>query len=118
MFGYLYQVTYESICFLLLGWGVFATHGIKKGSFLLEYRGKKRSAKEMKLLEKQYEEKGLGSYVYYFDFNGKKWWVLLLCVSCILLYCIFLRECKGKLRKIYMMVKWYEINKSIYRYTV
>ncbi|XP_065671733.1 uncharacterized protein LOC136089609 [Hydra vulgaris] len=56
-----------------IGFGVFTLLPRKKGEFLLEYRGKKMTAQEGKLLEENHKNRGNGCYQYFFTFQGKKY---------------------------------------------
>ncbi|XP_065651081.1 uncharacterized protein LOC136079279 [Hydra vulgaris] len=51
-----------------IGYGVFATNKFLKGDFLLQYRGDVISLNEAKFRSQQYENKGLGCFIY----NGIK----------------------------------------------
>eukprot|EP00794_Sanderia_malayensis_P019616 gene19616-21548_t len=59
-----------------VGWGVFATATLVKGSFLLEYAGDLISAAEAEAREIAYQKKRLGSYLFFFSHEGKS-----LCVD-------------------------------------
>ncbi|KAH3723716.1 hypothetical protein DPMN_049510 [Dreissena polymorpha] len=51
----------------VIGEGVFATKPFKKEDFLLEYKGDLITrVKHARQLEKEYEKKGQGSFIYFF----------------------------------------------------
>ncbi|KAJ8037512.1 N-lysine methyltransferase KMT5A [Holothuria leucospilota] len=52
-----------------IGWGVITTTARTKGEFLLEYAGDEITADEATRREGLYEEKGLGSFLFYFGRN-------------------------------------------------
>ena len=59
----------------MTGSGVFATKSFAAGSFLLEYEGDLiRDYKYACRLEREYEEAGLGSFMYFFKYREKTMW--------------------------------------------
>lgn len=60
---------------VFIGHGVFTTKQFVKGAFLLEYDGDLiKNYKHACRLEKEYEQAGLGSYMYFFKYQEKKLW--------------------------------------------
>ncbi|XP_057300018.1 uncharacterized protein LOC130630515 isoform X2 [Hydractinia symbiolongicarpus] len=59
-----------------IGHGVFALKKFIPGDFLLQYPGSLVTAEKGDKLEKYYEKKGKGCYLYFFNYHGKK-----LCVD-------------------------------------
>ncbi|XP_057297651.1 N-lysine methyltransferase KMT5A-B-like [Hydractinia symbiolongicarpus] len=59
-----------------IGHGVFALKKFIPGDFLLQYPGCLVTAEKGDKLEKYYEKKGKGCYLYFFNYHGKK-----LCVD-------------------------------------
>jgi len=58
---------------LILGNGVFSTKMFEENTFLLEYRGTLEDAIAGENRLNLNFENGDGSFVYFFQFNGKKW---------------------------------------------
>lgn len=58
------------------GRGVIADKPFAKGDYVITYEGNQISAKEAKKFEEEYAKnsKNLHSYMYYFEFKGKKLW--------------------------------------------
>ena len=68
--------------YCISGRGVFAKCQIKKGDFVVEYRGKTITRSEKTILENKYEKEKLGSYLYQFRHQDKaQWFVLLICIK-------------------------------------
>lgn len=55
------------IFYFSLGWGIFAKEAIRKGDFILEYRGEIVEEKEMTKRQVEYQKSNAGSYVYEFE---------------------------------------------------
>ena len=62
------------VILLFLGWGVFTTADIEAGSFVAEYKGDLIFMDEGGKREIEYEKLGEGSFLYFFDHSGKKYW--------------------------------------------
>jgi len=58
----------------VLGYGLFAREEINKGDFLLEYRGELIDIDEAEKREKEYIDRRLGSFMYFFSHGGKQLW--------------------------------------------
>ena len=68
------QLCFFALIKFFLGWGVFATNTLSKGSFLLEYVGELISASEAETREADYQKQLLGSYLFFFSYEGKSLW--------------------------------------------
>ena len=56
------------------GWGIFANVDIAQGVFVAEYKGELVMRSEGISREELYENEGQGSFLYFFDYGGKKYW--------------------------------------------
>jgi histone-lysine N-methyltransferase SETD8 len=57
------------------GRGVFATRNFRRNEFVCEYSGELISPNEAEKREKRYsEDSSIGCYMYYLQFNNKKYW--------------------------------------------
>lgn len=64
-----------SISIIISGEGVFTTKAFAKGEFLLEYKGDLiKSLKQARRLEKEYADKDLGCFMFYFKYREKSMW--------------------------------------------
>ena len=60
------------------GEGVFSTKKFFDGDFLLHYKGELiQNMKQARRLEKEYEEAGLGSFMYFFKYSERTMWYSL-----------------------------------------
>ena len=58
---------------LSVGKGVFTTKPFQSGDFLLQYKGEHIDAKEGERREEEYSD-DLGSFMFYFQWDGKTNW--------------------------------------------
>lgn len=56
---------------------MFTAKDVSPGAFLLEYPGELISAEEGEEREVEYEEKGKGCFLYFFNHLNKKMWYVL-----------------------------------------
>lgn len=64
------------------GRGVIATRSFKKGEFVVEYAGDLISYPAAKDRERIYaSDPGFGCYMYYFVYNSKNYWYVLMFLS-------------------------------------
>ena len=115
------QVINRSFNIFFIGSGVFTEKEFFQGDFLLEYVGKLLSIKEGLATEKKYKkDPTVGSFMYFFDCRGKKyWWVLLQYLKQVA-YVMFRRSWRSGFSLehfralIYKLLHWKKIYK-VYR---
>ena len=82
----------NGLYFSLPGHGVFATVDIAEGSFVCEYKGMLMSAKDGCEIEKEYESQGQGNFLYFFEWKGNKYWLVLFTFYILLDCNVFLSK--------------------------
>lgn len=71
----MFQLIINTLNSILTGDGVFTTRSFESGDFLLVYRGDLiKSHKYARQLEDEYEQKGEGSFMFYFKNKGRSYW--------------------------------------------
>ena len=69
------------------GRGVFSTRSFKKGDLVCEYAGDLIDYKEAKTREAKYgTDETIGSYMYFFEYQNKKYWQVNFSFNCIDLF--------------------------------
>ena len=71
------------------GRGIVATKHFSKGDFICEYSGELTTEDTARCREVDYQKDCLiGCYMYYFMYNGKKYWLVSLCVCVCVCVCV------------------------------
>ena len=58
----------------MLGLGIFTKKQILKRQFICEYAGELLTFKDGESREVEYKESELGSFLFFFDYHGRKHW--------------------------------------------